>query len=290
MQYGHKASQFRKPMKNKNFQTNVKTKNKYTQTETKLKHIEQCSNRMKKMNSKIKSLKKQVKRKQTKIQSVTDLLNELKRKTNMNQNLESILKNHFSGFPLEFVLSLDTNTKSKKTRRRYTPVLTQFCLTLFYYSPKAYRFVRKIFPLPHPSRIRSWVSNVNCEPGFIGEVFRFLEETKTELSGTKIKECSLIVDAMSIREQLIWDSKNKSYAGYVNTAGISNVDSEALAKEAVFFEIVSLSSSFKTPVAYFLSNGMTAEVLSNLIKTCISKLHEVRKGFFSIKSNFVLIG
>lgn len=57
--------------------------------------------------------------------------------------------------------------------------------------------------------------------------------------------------------------------------GIIPSDSEALAKEAIFFQIASLSSRFKSPIAYFLSNGMSAQVLSNMIKTSITKLQEV---------------
>lgn len=175
--------------------------------------------------------------------------------------------------------------------------MKQFCLTLFYYSPKSYRFVRKLFPLPHPSRITSWISNVNCEPGFITEVFNFLKDIQKEPTKFAVQECSLIVDSMSIREQLIWDSKNKNFTGHVDMGGITSQDSEALAKEALVFQIVSLSSSFKSPVAYFLTNGISAGLLANLIKACISKLYEVCEkslpfilclNFFRLKDEYII--
>ncbi len=79
----------------------------------------------------------------------------------------------------------------------------EFALTLYYYSPKAYKYVRSIIPLPNPSLLRKWSSSVSCEPGFFKEAFTGLA---SEVSHDAIKkDCCLISDAMAIRKQTIWD-------------------------------------------------------------------------------------
>lgn len=80
--------------------------------------------------------------------------------------------------------------------------MKQFALTLYFYSPKAYKCVRTLFRLPHPSRVRAWVAKSNCEPGFLSEVIQHL---KKEIEGGKtwMKDAALILDCMSIRKQII---------------------------------------------------------------------------------------
>lgn len=89
---------------------------------------------------------------------------------------------------------------------RYTEKMKEFSLTLYFYSPKAYKFLRKkVFCLLNPSTLRSWISKFNCLPGFFNEVFMFL---KTNVQ-TKdfFKNVNLTFDCMSIRKQLIYDQR-----------------------------------------------------------------------------------
>ena len=62
-------------------------------------------------------------------------------------------------------LSIFNNTKNNTTispcGRRYTDDIKEFSLTLYFYSPKAYEYVRSIIPLPNPSLIRKWSSSVS---------------------------------------------------------------------------------------------------------------------------------
>lgn len=46
-------------------------------------------------------------------------------------------------------------TEPKKLAKKYPPLIRQFALTLYYYSPKAYKYVRSQFNLclPHPNAI-----------------------------------------------------------------------------------------------------------------------------------------
>ena len=64
--------------------------------------------------------------------------------------------------------------------------MKEFAKTLFYYSPKAYKYVRMLFRLPHHSTIRSWMSTMECEPGF-------LEGLKLGRKGTKSERVEGVV-------------------------------------------------------------------------------------------------
>ena len=68
--------------------------------------------------------------------------------------------------------------------RRHDDRAKEFALTLYFYSAKAYKYVRSIIPLPHPSWLRKWSSSVNYETGFSKEAFTALER---EVSREAIK-------------------------------------------------------------------------------------------------------
>jgi len=55
---------------------------------------------------------------------------------------------------------------------KYTDSMKQFALTLYFYSPKAYNFLRTILYLPHNATIRAWMANYDCEVGFVTVVAR----------------------------------------------------------------------------------------------------------------------
>ena len=68
-------------------------------------------------------------------------------------------------------------------------------------------------PLPHPSLIRKWACSLNCEPGFLSESFNTLaEEAKAKPEN---QDCCLVLDAMAIRKQVIWDVANNKYSGFI---------------------------------------------------------------------------
>ena len=62
--------------------------------------------------------------------------------------------------------------KMTTSAHQYTEVTKQFAMTLHYYSPKAYEFVRKILKLPHSSSIKHCAASVDCEPGYLTNVIQ----------------------------------------------------------------------------------------------------------------------
>ena len=62
--------------------------------------------------------------------------------------------------------------KDLKWGFRHSDQGKRFALTLNFYSPKAYDYVRSVFKtLPHPSSMANWTSLIKCDPAFFENVF-----------------------------------------------------------------------------------------------------------------------
>lgn len=152
--------------------------------------------------------------------------------------------------------------------RTVTPELRSFALTLYFYSPTTYNYVRKTFNkcLPHPSTIRKWYSVIDGQPGITAKLK--VLEMKTKNSDLV---CGLIMDEMSKRSGVNFNGQRLQ--GYISYGHKIN-DSDAMteATEALVFLIVALNSYWKIPVGYFLTHGLTAEEKTNVLKTVIINL------------------
>lgn len=163
--------------------------------------------------------------------------------------------------------------KKKPLKKKYSPGLRSFALTLYYYSPKAYAYVRKTFDtcLPHPRTISKWYETVDGDAGFTAEAFKILKH-KNNTSG-KPALCSLIMDEIAIRKHVEWDG-NK-YHGYVDL-GLNDVqtDNSEQASQALVLLLVSQTERWKLPVGFFLIHSMTGEQRALIIQQCLYKCQE----------------
>lgn len=120
--------------------------------------------------------------------------------------------------------------------------------------------------LPHPSSIANRTSTVNAEPGFFKEVFETLQ-----LFPLTDRDCNLVLDGMSIRKQILWDSKNEKFIGYCDFGnGLQLENPDTPATEALVFMLVSLNGKWKWPVGYFFQTKTSANVQAELIRMAIN--------------------
>ncbi len=114
--------------------------------------------------------------------------------------------------------------------------------------------------------IRSWAAAIDCEPGFFTNV---IDELKNSLDEAE-KDCAILVDEMSIKKEVLWDRKNKKFAG--NTDYGSILDS--IATNALVFMAVGLKKPWFHPIAYFLVDRVNGKMQAELIKEAINLLTE----------------
>ncbi|CAB4038383.1 THAP domain-containing 9, partial, partial [Paramuricea clavata] len=147
----------------------------------------------------------------------------------------------------------------------------------------AYEYVRSIIPLPNPSLIRKWSSSVDCEPGFLQEAFQSLQ-SEADKTPSK-KDCGLIIDAMSIRKQTLWDPKKEQYSGFVNYGPVPPEDPETLASEALVFILVGTRNRWKCPIGYFLADKMNAKTQAQLVRMALEKAADAGLRVWSITAH-----
>lgn len=167
-----------------------------------------------------------------------------------------------------------------KVGASYSEKARQFCMSLHYYSPRAYQFVRESFEnhLPHPKTIQSWYANsdINGEPGIqldhmakLKKIARNFEEQ----NGSKML-CSLVTDEMHIRTQVFWSLHDLDYIGYVNYGEDPTKQNKTIANQVILFILNGLNVYFEFPVAYFFITTLTAGQRKDLLLEIIKAITE----------------
>lgn len=92
-----------------------------------------------------------------------------------------------------------------QTSIRITLKLRSLALSLHFYSPAAYDYMRKTFQkcLPHLSIIRKWYSSVDGCPSFTSESLNVIHSKVAQMKlKNKNLVCGLVMDEMSIMEDV----------------------------------------------------------------------------------------
>ncbi|KAL4092136.1 hypothetical protein QTP88_026692 [Uroleucon formosanum] len=170
----------------------------------------------------------------------------------------------------------DLSVGSFSTPRRATKKFQNseiYCLTLQYYSPKAYTYARKVFNnlLPGPRTLRRWYMVVDGNPGFTAEAFEAISKQAKE----NIVCCNLVIDEMCIRQHVEMNSQKKMY-GFINMGAEYAYDRDniQLAKNGLVFLAVGINGCWKMPIAYFLIDGLNGKECANLLMKAIDLLNE----------------
>ncbi|KAF9414775.1 hypothetical protein HW555_007407 [Spodoptera exigua] len=172
----------------------------------------------------------------------------------------------------ELTRRMVTKKSGGKCKQKYSPALRTFALTLHYYSPKAYDYIRRTFDtcLPERRTLRKWYEKIGGDPGFTKESFEALKQKSKNTNFTII--AGLAIDEMAIRRRIEYDGEK--LVGHVDIGTGVEGDHVLEAKEALVFLVTSINCNFKVPVGYFLVDGITGSQRSDLILQCLELIHE----------------
>ena len=243
----------------------------------------QSSDLKDKLKRKIKSLQQQLRRTKAKQETMNDIINELQQKSILTTDDAENMHAQFDEIQLSTFRDTKNNVSCLPNGRRYSDVVKEFAMTLHYYSPKAYEYVRTILPLPHESLIKKWSSVVECQPGFIRESFESLQEDIAK--SPEKKNCFLIIDAMSTRKQILYDSTQDKYVGFVNYGAIQTEKPDTPASEAVVFLLVGARTHWKCPIGYFLADKMSSRTQAKLVQLALEKAAEAGLRVWSVTTD-----
>ena len=128
------------------------------------------------MKKELKTIKQKVKRREEKITSLTGAVESLREKSLISDATAINLEENFDGITSDMIKNQLKNQGRNPKGRRYCDEVKKFALTLNFYSPRAYEYLRSIFSLPHANSLIEWTSSVDREPGIFLDVFKNLRE------------------------------------------------------------------------------------------------------------------
>lgn len=164
--------------------------------------VHESANEVQQLKKKVKTLQQKKRRLSKRIDASQDLIEQLK-----EQNF--LLEKGLEVFQASF--SPDIQQLLKRTHEKtnkYPPELRAFALTLHYYSPRAYDYVRAKFnnALPNQRTLREWYKAVNGDPGFTSESFEFIKNIVQGRDEPLV--AAIMVDDMSIKNMSnLWATK-----------------------------------------------------------------------------------
>ncbi|KAL3199572.1 hypothetical protein MRX96_001334 [Rhipicephalus microplus] len=238
------------------------------------------------LKKKVKTLQQTKRRLVKRNESAQEIIKEIREQKLLSEEGSHVFSSVFSDDIQQLLCRVGNEQKCK-----YPPELRAFALTLHFYSPAAYEYVRSKFneALPSQRTLRGWYKSIQGAPGFTAEAFAFLE--KFAEARDEPFYCALIVDDMAIRKhvELVGDK----VVGYVDFGTGLDDDGVPEAANACVFMIVGINVRFKMPVGYFLMDSLTGAKRAELAKQCIEKLALVKAEVVSLtfdgaSSNFTM--
>ncbi|ODM96008.1 DNA transposase THAP9, partial [Orchesella cincta] len=175
----------------------------------------------------------------------------------------------------ELLTRTGANTKSP-----FSYMLREFSFELHYYSPRAYNYVRSYLScLPHPQTLSSWTNAIKSKPGFLPSSIEFLKIKNAESVNTLYY--ALSCDEVYMRKQIIHDGDG--FIGFTDYGDIvENEEPDKESKTALFLMATAINARHRVPVGYVLTNGLTSDVLANILKKTLEVLHSTNSKVLSI--------
>ena len=154
---------------------------------------------------------------------------------------------------------------------RYTIQEKSLFLSLFSASPKCYRLLKKIIHLPSVSTLQKMLQKLQFHPGFHQFTLNSLEAKCKHMSQAD-KQCVILMDEMSLKEAVHYNSSKDEVIGYEDY-GLNK--GPGLANHATVFMVRGLTNKWKQPFAYFFSSGaIKATKLKTLLIEAIRAINK----------------
>ena len=166
--------------------------------------------------------------------------------------------------------------RCKDRGKRWHPMMIRLAILLHSKSKAAYDLLREtgVLKLPGNSTLREYVGALHPKEGFQPEVMDDLKARVNKMPENQ-RHVVLLHDEMTIKSDLLFDSRDGSLVGFVNKDKWSfDHSNEELANQVLVFFVVGVNSSLKQSIGYFGTRAATADELLPLFWTAIGCLEE----------------
>lgn len=168
-----------------------------------------------------------------------------------------------------FMSQLTLSQVSNKRGRRYTVDNKMFALSLYYKSPAAYKLLSNTFQLPSISMLSKWLRKNQSDTGFDTSLIDALK-LKVENMTVRDKTCALLIDEMSIKSNLYYNSASDKIIGFEDTGDDDRT--RTIASSVLVFMVSGLASRWKQPLGFFfVGTSCSAVKVRNLLYKCLTK-------------------
>lgn len=171
---------------------------------------------------------------------------------------------------------------SKIRGERYTNSFKYFALTLYFLSPKCYKFLRSIFRLPARCTLNIITTRWQHSPGLNDNLFKALK-IKVNRMNKIDRHISLVVDEISTKPFLFYNVSTDEVIG-LDTRKKHDINNIQCSNHAMVLMATGIAKRFKQALGYVFSKSTyNGRELQDIVKNCIIKLTEI--GF--IVNNFI---
>lgn len=163
-------------------------------------------------------------------------------------------------------------SKVNKFGRRWPPHMKDFALSLYYHSPRTYRFLQRTLCLPSVRSLLSWQKRVTVKPGIDNNVLASLKDYSCNLTDSN-RVVVLMIDEMAVKENLHYDPSTDSIVGFCND-GVNQTPK--MGRHCLVAMIKGINKRWKQTLGYWVTHDSTnADVLKNIVLECINSLNDV---------------
>lgn len=171
------------------------------------------------------------------------------------------------------ILSASKNQSRSAQGKRWSENDKALAIAMFKKSPKLYRYLRQLIPLPSERTLQCILSKMPIHPGFNKIILDHLKRKSSEMTAAD-KTCVIMFDEMSLKRRLIYNPASDIVEGYLDLGEHGRTG--ALADKALVLLLQGVHKKFKQPLAYyFVSKTISSEKLSVIIKNAINLVSEI---------------
>lgn len=183
----------------------------------------------------------------------------------LHEDLNKIISTHESEINDDLVrLFWQEQSKAFQRKERgikWHPMMIRLALLIHSKGPSVYNTLRDtgILKLPGETTLRDYSNYIHPQPGFNPQVIEELKEQANKLPEDQ-RFVALLHDEMSVKEDLVWDSKTGELVGFVNlNQWQEQPDSRGIASHILVFYVVGINSSLKYSMGYFGTKTATSD-------------------------------
>ncbi len=90
-----------------------------------------------------------------------EVIETLKEKLKLDASDAESFHSTVDNLGMKLLFNMKESLNTTPSARRYSDEIKELAITVYVYSPRAYRYMRSIVPLPNPSLVRKWSASLH---------------------------------------------------------------------------------------------------------------------------------